>query len=290
MKTETTNTVTEFLSDVEENAILSSEYNPGDNIDLLLEHVVCEMTCGTIEDLWGPVWATFLAVVIDRLKHPVSDELAMSGMKGVLSRMVGHSNVTPVSSMSVNTGLSIGGISSPVDIPELTTEKQLTLASKVCVSLDIATPVELKHLYDALGVGTTPKDAALLYGLKGSDKPIGPHSIPSMMRNLKSRSAFKAVELAAIKTERAAELTKMAVVRCAGDIMIAFRQANSIEQIAEEVNLAILQLQRGATEAEHATAEAVSATIMAEQGFASTMRDITEAHRSMDYLTHTQIV
>ena len=289
MKNETAKAINEILDRVEESAILSSGYKPGDNVVLFLDHAVNEMSGSKIEDLWGPGWSVFLAMMIDRLERPVSAEITMSGMKAVLCNMIGHSEITPALAMVTKTGLPVGGVSNPIDIPDFTTENQITLASKVCNDLDIASPTEVSYLYDALGVGTTPKDAALLYGLKIPGKPIASRNIPSMLRNLESRRAFKAVEEAVLQTEKAAEQTKKVVTRCQGDITSAI-QLDSTEQIAEQVRQAVYQLQRGAVEAAQATAEAVKATIEAEQGMAKTMRDIALAHRHKDQVVITQTV
>ena len=199
----TEQTINDTLNNIIESATLSSGYKPGDSITAFLVHVVSNITdIGKIEDLWGPEWSVFLAMVAKKIDPEISPDIVVSGLKDVLWRMTGSSDDTPASVMAEMLSLSVGDIERSMYVSDLITGIHHKIATDVCESISMPGPTETIYLHTALGDSSCPSEAAELCKLRPNGcKPITKDEIPHMSalmdaRRLRKHESSQAKQLA----------------------------------------------------------------------------------------------
>ena len=279
--------INKVLNNVMNSAMISSEYTPGDNISLFLEHVVNNIIYNSkIEDLWGPVWSLFLAVIADRMRPVVSPKIALMGIKDVLSRMVGHSDTTPGIAMAAKLGLPVDDILMSIDLSGSTTEQHLKIASVACNYLCIATPVEVAYLRTALDDTGCMLDLALLYKLKpDASKHMTRADIPML---LALKNAKLTAERTAIRAEQVAEQAEQVAVRYQQEIAEVVQSTSDIELIAKQIEEATVRFQQKRAEATRATSKVLETSIEAERNVADATRGLLTSTPNVSATQPTQ--
>ena len=185
--------IDKVLQDAMSSAAASTNYRPGDEIGIYLEHVVNNMVLDRkIGDIWGPEWSVFLAMVARKIDPEISSDIVVSGLKEVLCRMTGNSDATPTNVMARKLNLSIGDIERSMYISGLITGIHNKIATDVCESICIPGPIEVTYLHTALGDSSCPTEAAELCKLRpNSCKPITKDEVPHLSALMDARRLHK---------------------------------------------------------------------------------------------------
>lgn len=176
-------TIDKTLNDIMESAIISSGYESGGSITLLLEHTVNGMLdTDEVKDLWGPGWSVFLVMLADRIRPAVSSEASILGVREILCRMAGYSNTTPNPALAVKTRLPDDEVTNVINLDTFGVEQYVEVATGICKDLDIPTPDEVLCMYDALGYMADACEVTRLYRLKPvTGRPITKHNVSDMV-------------------------------------------------------------------------------------------------------------
>lgn len=174
--------ITKVIRESMKSAKLSSDYKSGNDIGMYIEHVVGNLLSDDkIQDLWGPEWSLFLAMIADKIRPIISTEVSVAGVKEVLYKMVGNSNTTPASVLGKKIGLSVGDVDRVMYVFDFMSSYHRDIATKACNELSIPTPAEVKYIYTALGSSATPHMAEKLCKLRPVDcRAIAKSDIPTL--------------------------------------------------------------------------------------------------------------
>ena len=159
----------------------ANEYNTND-IGLCMTNVINAMlTDDNIEDLWGPEWSVFLALLVHKIQPDINRDTAVSVVKEVLLKMVGNSNATPSSVLGSKVGLSEGDVDRIMYVFDFMSSYHGEIATQACKELSIPTPIEVTYIYTALGDEATPYMADKLCEIRPVDcRAIEKSDIPTM--------------------------------------------------------------------------------------------------------------
>ena len=133
-------------------------YSEGDRPALVLEETIKSLTgLSSIEELWGPIWVLFLVVASDKVGLFTDDAVRIESIKEVVSRMTGHSFITPYDSISEAAGVPTSIVSMTDERDNVLLTKYVRTATSISVDINIPSPIELGYLYSVLGKDVSPK-------------------------------------------------------------------------------------------------------------------------------------
>lgn len=166
-----------------EEAVEKTGYREGDSPTPVLEETIKFLTgLDSIEELWGPRWSVFLVMLTDRARPAVSSKVSTLGIREILHRMVGYSDITPSTALAVKTGLPEDEVDNIINLATFEVEQYVEVATRVCEDLGIPTPEEVSCMYNALGYMADPYEATRLYRLKPvAGKSITEYNVSDMV-------------------------------------------------------------------------------------------------------------
>ena len=132
-----------------------------------------------VQDLWGPEWSVFLALIATKVQPKITKEAAKGSAKEVLYKMIGNSNKTPSGVLGAKVGLSADDVDRVIYAFEIMSEYHYDIATEACNELTIPTPEEVSYIYTALGKDSNPEMAEKLCRIRPVDcRPITKADIP----------------------------------------------------------------------------------------------------------------
>lgn len=152
-------------------------------------------------------------MVASRIRPEVSPEIVESGVKDILVRMVGCSDTTPNTALSIVTWSAVTAVDKSLSGNGFMKPQYMETAVKVCSDLGIPSPVEVTYLYNALGELSPPYEAKRLYEMKPDNgKPISKDDIPGMITRMKLGDAKQAIERVVARTKQTTTETNQSIV------------------------------------------------------------------------------
>ena len=132
-----------------------------------------------VQDLWGPEWSVFLALIATKIQPKISKEAGKRSVKEVLYKMVGNSNKTPSGVLGAKVGLSADDVDRVMEVFEIMPPYLYEVATEACNELSLPTPEEVSYIYTALGKDSNPEMAEKLCKIRPVDcRPIAKSDIP----------------------------------------------------------------------------------------------------------------
>ena len=154
MKNEITDKLIVRIAD---EAIERVGYKEGDSPTPVLEEVVKLLTgLDSIEELWGPMWSLFLVIASSKINFHTDDKTINESIKEVVSRMTGHSLITPYDAVSKMTGIPGRYVSMIDEDDHNSLVKYIMTATRNSIDINIPSPIELGYLYATLGKDANP--------------------------------------------------------------------------------------------------------------------------------------
>ena len=159
MSAETTkDLVNTVLDNAINKAIEETNYRMGGDITPVLEEVVKSLSgTSSIEDLWGPDWILFLAIMADRICPIICFKRNLESVKDITRRMTGYTYKTPIRAIQDVVGVRVRDIdmvkNGGIDLVIL----HIKTTTLICEDLDIPSPLECDRLYSSLGMNVHPK-------------------------------------------------------------------------------------------------------------------------------------
>ena len=139
-------------------AIEETNYRMGGDIVPVLEGIAKSLSgVSSIEELWGPNWILFLAIMADRICPIICFKRNLMGVKDITRRMTGYTYKTPISVIKGIVGVRVGDIdmikNGGIDLLML----HIKTTTLICEDLNIPSPLECDRIYSSLGTGVHPK-------------------------------------------------------------------------------------------------------------------------------------
>ena len=188
MKNEITDKLIVRIAD---EAIERVGYKEGDSPTPVLEEVVKLLTgLDSIEELWGPVWSLFLVIASSKINFHTDDKTINESIKEVVSRMTGHSHITPYDAVSKMTGIPGHNVPMIGEDDHNLLVKYIMTATRNSIDINIPSPVELGYLYATLGKDANPMTVDYLWNKYPETYKLNHDSKIDMVTMLKATLAL----------------------------------------------------------------------------------------------------
>ena len=179
MSAETTkDLVNAVLDNAINKAIEETDYRIGRDITPVLEDVVKSLSgASSIEELWGPVWVLFLAIIADRICPIICFKRNLESVEDITRRMTGYAYKTSISVIEDIVGVRVRDIDTIkngcIDLLML----HVKTTTLICEDLNIPSTLECECLYSSLGVGAYPKVMEDYWKENPEKHKFGPHLV-----------------------------------------------------------------------------------------------------------------
>ena len=127
-----------------------------------------------------------MIIIASKIRPEVSPEIVESGVKDVLVRMVGGSDITPSVALSTVTWSTTTTVDKSLNSNGFMKPQYMETAVKICSDLGIPSPIEVTYLHNALGELSLPCEVKQLYEMRPDNgKSISKDDIPGMLTRMK---------------------------------------------------------------------------------------------------------